>query len=147
MVSGLPMGADVRSRARSNWGSKKTGVAGKNTPLTSIRGLASPAITCALVTTTPGLTSNAVPSWVTPHAPPITFIVEACAPAAIESASTTVGVDTDPASCGGICANTGGTPSAFKNACTWANTDGTGGNTSSTVRSTSEPEMAEPSQV
>src|ERR1039458_3665788 len=104
-------------------------------------------MTWALVATTPGFTSNAVPSWVTPHAPPITLTVESCAPAAIESASAAVGVDTGPASCGGICANTGGTPWALKNACTWANTDGTGGSTSSTVRSTSEPEMAEPSQV
>src|SRR5580658_7452919 len=96
---------------------------------------------------TPGFTSNAVPSWVTPHAPPITFTVDAEAVAAIESASVGVGVDTGPTSWGGICANTGGTPLAFRNACTWANTDGTGGNTSSTVRSTSEPEMAEPSQV
>src|SRR6202034_2097199 len=122
---------------------KKTGVPGKRTPFTSISGFDSPAITWALVATTPGFTSNAVPSWVTPQAPPITFTVEDWALAAIDAASAAVGVDTGPAKAGGICANTGGTPSAFKNAWTWENTDGTGGMTSSTVRSTSDPEIAE----
>ena len=104
-------------------------------------------MTWAFVATTPGFTTNAVPSWVTPHAPPSTFTVDACALEAIDWASSPVGVGTGPASCGGICAKTGGTPSALKNACTCENTEGTGGSTWSTVRRTSEPEMAEPSHV
>ena len=80
------MGADVRSNARSSWGSKTTGVAEYKEPSTRTCGWDSPAMTCALVTTTPGFTSNAVPSCVTPQAPPMTFTVEVRAPAAIDSA-------------------------------------------------------------
>ena len=145
--SGLPMGADVRSNARSSWGSKTTGVAEYKEPSTRTCGWDSPAMTCALVTITPGFTSNAVPSWVTPQAPPTTFTVEVRAPAAIDSASIAVGTATGEDSCGGSWAKTGGTPSWLRNAWTWAKTDGTGGITSSTVRSTSDREMAAPSHV
>ncbi len=71
--------------------------------------------------------------------------MEARADDAMDSACALVGTATGVTNWGGSWANTGGMPSWLRNAWTWAKTEGTGGMTSSTVRNTSEREMALPS--
>src|SRR5579863_9235769 len=78
MVRTGPSGALVRRTARSNDGSKNTGVAVYAVPPTSTCVLPgpSPATTCALVATSPGPTTKPDPSCSLVHAVPRILTVE-----------------------------------------------------------------------
>src|SRR3989442_4626006 len=76
--SGRAARAGTSSTATSRTGSNATTVADSARPagVTTVVAL-SPATTCALVTTSPGAATQPLPSWISSHARPLTFTVEA----------------------------------------------------------------------
>src|SRR5487761_1818702 len=137
-VSGRPSGADVCRTARSNVGSKNTGVAGYSRPSTTTRVVVrSPATTWALVTTVPGATTKPEPSWRYPHAWPRTLTVEPSSGLATFWAHVSRGVATWTG-VGSSWEKTGGKPDDPRNDWTLEKTSGSGGMTLSTARTRAE---------
>ena len=88
-----------------------------------------PATTWALVTTSPGPTTNPDPSWICPHPSPMILTVDAPAWATASASWAPPGRDTGPADAGANWAKTGGKPSADRKLCTREKTDGGAGST------------------
>src|SRR5580693_10236684 len=119
MVRTGPSGALVRSTARSKDGSKYTGVAPYAVPPTRTCVLPepSPAMTWALVATSPGPTTKPDPSCSLLHAVPRILTVEKTAGSASAFVSALVGVETEGVEGGVSVENTWGKPWSFRKVC------------------------------
>src|SRR5580700_70346 len=92
-------------------------------------GWATPATTWALVTTSPGATTNPEPSWRTPQPAPTIWTVDRSALRTAARTARLLGNVTSGAASGGRPAKTMGNPSESRNDSIREKTDGTGGST------------------